>query len=249
MQRSLRQIIGYSLGANDGALGKVSDFLFDEARWTIRYIVADTGTWLPGRRVLLSPKDVRSADWLKAVIYVNRTTDEIKNSPSLDADGPVSRQKETELSRYYGWPLYWMPAVSGLEAGEVLRAPIGSTDDSMPAPATGDPNLRSVKEVTGYYVVARDGQMGHLEDFIADDESWAIRYVIIDTVNWWPGRKVVLSPEWITAIRWDTRRVHFDLDKEAIKGAPEYNAAQPINREYEEVLYDYYGRPRYWGNR
>jgi sporulation protein YlmC with PRC-barrel domain len=110
----------------------------------------------------------------------------------------------------------------------------------------GDPNLRSATEVINYHVVTTDGEMGHIEDFAVDTEEWVIRYAVIDTINWWPSKKVILSPEWISEVKWDNRSVLFDLSKEVIKNAPEYDTSQPIHREYEVRIHDYYGQPHYW---
>jgi hypothetical protein len=110
----------------------------------------------------------------------------------------------------------------------------------------GDPHLRSVGEVAGYHIEASDGEIGHIEDFIFDDETWKIRYVVVDTKNWLPGRKVLVSPLWVEDVSWRKRRVRVDLTQEEIKSSPEYDPTAPVNRQYEERLYDYYGRPRYW---
>ena len=246
MQRSLRQIIGYSIGAVDGDIGRVSDFLFDDHTWTIRYLVAGTGKWLPGRKVLISPAGLRSADWLNSVLHVNRTRREIEESPPIEADKPVSRRKQEELSEYFAWPVYWAAASPAAGPGAAIPQPPVQRSSQEDQSAEGDPHLRSAREVTGYHVLTTDGEMGHIEDFIVDDETWTVRYLVVDTVSWWPGKKVILAPAWITGIHWDTKQVRFELSGAALKGAPEYDPSKPINREYEMVLYDYYGRPHYW---
>ena len=116
----------------------------------------------------------------------------------------------------------------------------------------GDPSLRSARDVTGYYIAARDGDIGHVDDFLVDDRAWAIRYLIVDTRNWWPGKKVALSPEWIKTVSWTDSRVHVDLQREEIKAAPEYDASRPFEREDETRLFEHYdrrkdsGRRKYW---
>lgn len=249
MLRSFRSIKGHRLGATDGEIGRLHDLLFDDQDWKIRYLVADTGDWLPGRRVLLSPESLLTDDWMEDVLHVNLSKEEIENGPSVASDKPVSRQREEELRQRYGWPAYWVPSPSGAGVQAAAWAEAPAPDQEKNRTEDGDPHLRSAREVTGYHVVARDGEMGHIEDFIIEEESRIIRYVIVDTVNWWFGRKVILAPAWVEGISWDTRRVRFDLTREAIKDAPEYDPAHPVNREYEVLLCDYYGRPRHWETR
>jgi hypothetical protein len=110
----------------------------------------------------------------------------------------------------------------------------------------GDPNLRSTREVTGYAIQALDDDIGHVDDFVVDDESWAIRYMVVDTRNWWPGKRVLVSPRWITTVSWTDCAVHVDLRKEEVKGGPEYDAERVLNREDEERLHRHYRRPAYW---
>lgn len=242
MLKSASHLSHYVLSASDGVLGKVKDFLFDERHWLIRYLVADSGEWLPGRRVLIIPSSLGEPDWVKGVLPVTLTKEEIKNCPGINEDEPVSRQREEELHGHYGWPRYWAGADAAYFAAhaaqEVLESK--SSEDSR------DPHLRSVKEVTGYHIEATDGEIGHVEDFILEDETWWIRYLVIDTKNWLPGRKVLASPQWITRISWSERKAGIDVTREQVKSCPEYNPSEPVNREYEERLYDYYGRPQYW---
>jgi hypothetical protein len=251
MLRSLDSLLRYEINATDTNLGKVDDFFFDDCEWRVRYLVVDTGRWLPGRRVLLSPVAVGQADWAARQVHVNLTKEQIENSPGIDTHAPVSRQKEKELTAYYGWPVYWGP--HGIEAPPPLvgQQAEGTATASQPsggstAVAQDDPSLRSMKEVTGYHIEATDGEIGHVEDFIADDEDWTIRYAVVDTRNWLPGKKVLVAPWMIRAVRWRESRVHLELTREQVQGAPEYDPSAPVNREYETQLYDYYGRPVYW---
>lgn len=240
MLRSLDEITGYGIEARDGELGKVKDFYFDDIRWRIRYVLVDTGDWLPGRRVLIAPASVGEPDWERAVLPVALTREQVETSPGVDVDRPVSRQKEEELMSYYGWEPYWEPV-------GVLAAP-------PPVPYTppgghkvkGDPNLRSADEVAGYHIDASDGEMGKVADFIADTDSWAIRYLVVDTRAWLPGRQVLVAPAWIDEIDWEGRLLRVELTREQIEDSPEYDPEAPVNREYETRLYDYYGRPTYW---
>ena len=121
----------------------------------------------------------------------------------------------------------------------------GLTDGNAPLRRKGDPHLRSVNDTTHYHVVATDGAIGPLEDFLIDDDAWRVRYLVIDTRNWLPGKKVIVAPGWIREMRWETRTVHVDLDRDAIRASPPYDTSAPWNPAYPAELHDHYGRPRY----
>ena len=246
MLRSVKQIIGYRLGAKDGKIGRCKDFFFDDERWTIRYIVADTGTWLSGRMVLIPILSLGEPDWSTATFTIKLTKDQIEKSPPIESDAPVSRRREADIHKHYNWPLYWGGAATwGLKPFPDFF--YESKNDHKTHPDTGDQHLRSVSEVTGYNIEAKDGDIGHVEDFIVDDESWIIRYLVVDTRNWLPGgKKVLVSPAWIEGVFWGDRTVMVSLRREKINSSPAYNPALPVNRKYETALYDFYGRLHYW---
>lgn len=245
MQRPVTQMIGFAIGAKDGDIGSVDDVLFDDNLWTVRYLVIDTANWLPGRRVVISPIAIGRLDWEGKRVPVSLTQEQVKNSPDLDTRH-MSREHEMAYHDYYGWPYYWVggdvwgvgpyPGALAIEN----RVPVDPEDYRG-----NDPHLRSAHEVTGFYIAATDGDIGHVEDFIIDDESWEIRYMVVDTQNWWPGKKVVVSPEWIERVSWSDSRVYVDLSREAIKSGPEFDPER-LNRDYEERLYGHYHRPGYW---
>jgi hypothetical protein len=243
MLRSAKSLHGYTIEAIDGDIGKVSEFLFDDQFWTVRYLVVKTGGWLLERRVLIAPAALGQPSWETQRFPVMLTRDQVEKSPDINSDRPVSRQQETVLHAYYGWPSYWD-----------MATPLGSAPIPVPQPAmevaeigdAGDPHLRSTQAVTGYYIQARDGDIGHVEDFIMDDGAWIIRYMVVDTRNWWPGKKVLLSPWWISEVIWNTSRVRVNMDCENIKNSPPFDPTTPVNRAYEDCLYAYYGRPKYW---
>ena len=110
----------------------------------------------------------------------------------------------------------------------------------------GDLPLRSSQSVIGAYIQARDGDIGHVEDFIVDDETWVIQYLVVDTRNWLPGKKVLIAPAWIEEIEWPDGKVYIDLNRETIKRSPAYDPSVSLERSYEEKLYDYYDRRKYW---
>lgn len=260
MLQVVKDLHGRRIRASDGEIGSVDRFFFDDQTWTIRYLVVDTGNWLPGRQVLISPIALGDTDLVAEVLNVSLTKEQMKNSPGIDADKPVSREHESEHSDYYGYPRYWLGG--DLSGGVSLPGPMGYPDrvgvatgyaatpatesEIVPPEEKGDPHLRSTKAVIGYHIEAKDGDIGHVQDFIIDDKTWAIRYMVVDTVNWWPGKKVVVAPQWIGRVSWELSKVYVDLTRESIKKAPEYNLMAIINRDYEHRLYEHYGRSKYW---
>jgi uncharacterized protein YrrD len=242
--RSLKDLEGYKIAEKDGHIGKVHDFFFDDEFWVVRYLVVDTGSWLPGRKVLLSPGVLLTPDWNAREFTVALTRDQVKNSPDIDTDKPVSRQREMELRTYYGWPFYWT-------GGGAWPEPIPLMPPLEPPPPKtreeGDPHLRSVREMIGYNIEADDGEIGFVDDFIAEEETWVIRYLVVSTHKWLPGRKVLVAPHWIAGrISWAKQTVKLNMSRASVKNSPEFDPSAPVNREYETRLYDYYGRPKYW---
>jgi len=236
---------GYKLDSKNGEIGKVKEFYFDDKHWTVRYLVADTGNWLTGRQVLISPLALIIANKEEENIGVNLTKKQIEDSPSLNSDKPVSKQFEADLHGYYGWPVYW----SGLEMWG--NYPYIEHDSSEWKAAnqnkkTWDPNLRSSNFITDQKIHAFDGELGHVDDFIIDDVTWAIRYLIIDTSNWWAGKKVLISPHWIDHISWEDFKVFVNLSRESIMQSPEYSEEELLTRDYETQLHRHYNRNVYW---
>jgi len=248
MRRSINSLTGYALKARDGEIGRCKDFLFDDQFWTIRYMVANTGTWLTGKKVLISPESIKRSDWKNGFFEIDLTMAEIEHAPLLDDDAPVSRQYEIRMARHYSTTAYWVgPYAWGSSEYPIGLPPQGVPDDIVINPDVDqDQNLRSASEITGYTISAADDEIGHVDDFILDDENWSIRYMVVDTRNWLPGRKVLISHLWIEFISWPERKVSVNLTGEQIENSPVYDPRAPVNREYEEQLYDYYGRPKYW---
>ena len=251
MLRSLKDLERYAVTATDGDVGSVVDLLLDDERWVVRYLVADAGNWLGGRQVLISPISFREVDWSTHRFHLALTKDKIKSAPYVDVHLPVSRQHERDLHSYYGYPFYWgFSGYWGLGSAPGQLAAQRSTEPPIEqaSESSGDVHLRSAREVRGYHIQGSDASIGHLHDFIVDDETWAIRYLVIDTSNWWIGKKVLIAPHWVTHVRWVESKVHVDLSREVIKNSPEWKETEGVNREYEARLYDYYGRPTYWAS-
>ena len=253
MLRNVTHLKGFTIRAMDGELGSLDQFYFDDESWGVRYLVVNSGDWLGGRLVLVSPIALRHAEWESRRLDVALTKKQIQNSPLIDTHKPVSRQHEALYLGYYGYPYYWGgPFMWGLASypagltvdrvavtqGEALRARAGKESP--------DSHLRCTDEVTGYHIEASNGEIGHVKDFLVDDETWAIRYLEVNTRNWWPGKKVLVAPQWIDNVSWPDSKVYVNLTRETIQNGPEWNAGTAITREYENRLYDYYDRSPYW---
>jgi hypothetical protein len=236
---------GYKLHSLDGEIGKVKEFYFDDQYWTIRYLVADTGSWLQGTQVLISPYALTAVSREKQYIAIELTKKQIEDSPSLNTDQPVSRHYELGYYKYYGYPMYWGGPNMWGEHTRIVRDR-GQWREPAQEGKAWDPHLRSTRDVSGHHIQATDGEIGHVDDFVIDDETWAIRYLIIDTRNWRAGEKVLISPRWIERVSWKQQKVFVNVLRETIKQAPEYTEGSLLTRDYETRLHGHYNRPGYW---
>lgn len=263
MLRNLNELENYVIQATDGDIGHLKDCYFEDDTWVVRYFVVDAGTLLTRRMVLVSPISVHRSDWLGRSLAVSITRDQVKHSPDIDTDQPVSRQNEVQYLGYYGYPPYWGGGdlwgagsypdalVPGHAAGERLDHHVRERELEVYLSAekarhrNDDPHLRSCKAVTGYRIHAKDGDIGHVTGFLADDETWAIRFLVVDTSNWWVGHKVLIAPLWIDGIDWTERTVSVDISREAIQTAPPFESIGEWNREQELRLFRHYTRRDY----
>lgn len=236
MRRSARELLGYTLSARDGEIGKLHDFLFNDAAWRVRHVVVSIGSWLSDKLVLLPPSAFQEPYREEKTVSVEMTCEQIQSAPRVEADPPVSRR----------FGQLW-PRVSNAKTDAGFGAHrLAAELTAQPRKNHRDPHLRSTREVTGYDIQAIDGLIGHVEDFIVDTETWIVRYVVVDTRNWWAGKRVLVAPEWMSEVDWPGRTVHVELTRKRIKGSPAYDPSQPVNLEYEDRVYDYYGRFKYW---
>jgi sporulation protein YlmC with PRC-barrel domain len=227
MLRNASVIDGYAIAASDGQVGTVSDFLFDDASWLVRWLVVDTGNWLSGRKVLLPASVLDHLDQPERHFSVRLTMQQVKDSPDIYTDQPVSRQMETNIYDYYGWNPYWSTGyMGGAMAGPFYLEPIPRVLDVADTRGNkGDPHLRSIEAITGYHVHASDGEIGHVEDFLVQDEDWSIRHLVVATKNWWPGKKVLISRRSVREIDWSDKVVNLDIDRQRVQDSPEYEAS------------------------
>jgi uncharacterized protein YrrD len=225
MLRNARDIYGLRLLARDGNIGHVEDIIFDDKSWRLRYLVAKTGTWMIGRQVLIPPPALEGIEWWGVEgVRVNLTKQQIEESPDVSTAEPLSRGVERAYYLHFGWPFYWR-------------------DDAVEEPErllSENNHLQSSREVDSYHVHATDGEIGHVTDLIFDETNWAIRYLVVDTRNWIPGRKVLITPDRVQRATAVDRGLHVNLTRETIKNAPAYDHDAPLDANYESALREYY---------
>lgn len=269
---------GYAIAAKDGAIGTISDYLFDQTTWTVRWLVVDTGTWLTGRMVLVHPSAADHVDHERRQIDVALTRKQVEDSPDIRQDRPVSQQMQSDLYGYYGWDPYWnngisgagsfgsglyadglfgggMGGIGGVTGLAVRERPSypglpggdggGQAIDDGQALDDGDPNLRSINEITGYHVHASDGTIGHVEDVLLDDQGWAIQYLAVDTSNWWIGQHVLILPHVITGIDWSDRSIELSVTRDRVKTSPAWDRTNNIDGTFGRRLHEHYDLPNY----
>ena len=246
---------GFAIEASNGRIGTVSDFLFDDVTWNIRWVVVETGSWLTGRKILIHPSAVGEPDSSREELPVRLTKEQVKGSPDISSDEPVSRQMQTNLYGYYGWDPLWgdrnyFSGYSSSMGATIDPLPRRFDSDLLEASRRdsglddGDPHLRSVTEVMSYHIQTKDGPIGHIEDFLVNNSTWGIRYLVIETRNWWPGQLVLMSPHGVRGISWSTHDVTLDVTRDQVKASPAWDADKMVDGEYEQRLHSHYGWPR-----
>jgi hypothetical protein len=238
----------------------VKDLYFDDEAWAIRYLVVETGSWLFSREVLISPIAAGKPDWAGKHLPVALSREQVKLSPDIDTDKPITRQHESDYLDHYNYPYYWggmglwggggypamlLPGYDGYGSPTASRAQADAVQARTEARQRDqDPHLRSCSAVVGYHIEASDGEIGHVQSMLVDEDSWAIRYLVVSTSNWWSGHDVLLAPQWIQQVRWADRTVKVELTREALKQAPSYDPAAQFTRDMEIAVYEHFGRAR-----
>ena len=265
MLRSIKDLDRLAVEATDGAIGHVKDFYFDDSAWVVRYLIVETASWLFSRKVLISPISMGRPDWGAKTLPVSITREQVKNSPEIDTKKPVSRQHETGYLDYYGYPLYWgggglwgagsypnliLPGYAGFGSAEAARSEAENAYARTEASQErehehDDRHLRSCHAVMGHRVHAVDGDIGHVQGFLVDDETWAIRYVVVNTSNWWPGHEVNIPCEWIKDVSWPDASITVDRTTEAVRDALLDEPSGEFDREQRQGLYSHDSRPAY----
>jgi PRC-barrel domain protein len=227
MLQEIKELYGNKLAATDGEIGHVQDFYFDDKSWAIRYLVADTGAWLTGRLVLISPRAFGRLDRPGKTLHINLARKQIESSPSIESHMPVSRRYEVEYHRYYGWPEYWSGgAMSGL-GGYPMVLP--HSKDEMEAQVRhnrrDDKNLQGIRAVTGFHIQAVDGVIGHVSGFLVDDKSWDIRDLVVEAGHWYSGKEIRIAPAKVERVSFEESTVFVTLTKTDIQRTAEDHLA------------------------
>lgn len=241
-RNSFSAIKAATLLALDGEIGSIRDLFFEDSAWDIRYLVVDTGKWLPGRKVLISPSTVRDPDWQTGTLPVTLTRDQIKNSPDIDSDKPVSLQMQQELASYYGWP--YLPTFPYWPVDPTYIPPPNTATLPLPTePPAGETQLRSCQEIIQYSIEGLDGEIGQVEDLIVNTLEWRITLIVVKTGGWFTGRKLLLSATEVEKISWGGSTLSVNLSRGQVEGSPEFDGDTPVDEEFEKRLLKYYDKP------
>ncbi len=269
MYLSAKHLNGFEIRSNGDVLGRLADLFFDAQTWDIRYTVMDTGGWLMGRRVMLSRDAIDSTDFQGHALCVTATKQQVENSPGIDLLRPVSPKDLAAIHKHYGWPAFQglpivtptvpmgflapptpynspdnpdVPCAEATDAeGEEQVAQFCFTAEASAHANSSDVHLRSMNEVDGYHILAQDGGLGHVQDFLLEEADWSVRYLVVDTRNWIPGRVVLLPPKFVSEVDWQESTVRVNLTREQVRTSPEYNHSVPLSPEYEHNLREHYG--------
>lgn len=246
MLRNFNALTGFNLLATDGEIGRCVDFLFDDRGGAVRYMVASTARWLPGRKVVIAPALLETPDWTRELFPVRLTREQVEQSPPLGEHEPVSRQFEIRFHEFFSLPFYWVgPGPWDRDPGESGAVePVTKPAESQLEAPPDEGHLRSAQEIVGYRIEASDGDIGRVQDLLVDDSDWEIRYLVIDTGSWLTGRKVLLSIERLSGVQWVDRSIAVDLPREAIENSPEYDPSKPWSGPRETDVFLYFEHPR-----
>ena len=227
MLQNTKELYGHKLTASDGEIGHVKDFYFDDKTWGIRYLVADTGSWLSGRQVLLSPHAVGRVNRDEKAIAINLTRKRIEGSPSIEMHKPVSRQYEISYYQYYGWPAYWNGgSLWGFGGYPLIVPPSKDQIEAQQHHHRDDKHLQSAKAVAGYAIHAADGEIGSVSGFMIDDKSWAVRQLAVETGHWYAGKEILIPANAVERISYEDSKVFVKLTKAAIQHTAEHDVVK-----------------------
>ncbi len=254
MLLSLRDITGYRMMARDGEIGKVTDFLFDQRDWSIRYIVDKTSA-LFGKQVLIDVSAIKKISWSDQVLELSIDKKQVRESPDIDFKSILKKENEQKLIDHFQGTVNWtsidkqgtLPLTRGLSLdiygdksnSDYARLIVQDTEF--------DPEgLQSSSMAVNFKISTNNGHLGHAEDFIIDDSNWMIRFMVIDTRGGQNKKKILLRPESIDWISWRKKHVSVNMDKEKIQGCPNFEVSFPLSQEYADLLYNQFECSNFW---
>lgn len=239
MKLSLKGFTGFSgfrMGAIDGEIGIIKEVYFDDQQWVVRYLIVKAGNWLNGRLTLISPQALLAPDWDNELFPTNLTIDQIRHGPDIDTDKPLYRQQEISLYQHFPWSIYWTLGAMPLEESLDMAIKDIETDN------TPDPHLRSSDKVAEYRVFSQESEVGSVEDFILETNSWKIDFIVVKLGSWMSSKKVLLPVNWIASIDLATSRINLTRTMHQLQNCAEFDPDAPVNEAYEKVLRNYSGR-------
>ena len=244
MLRQIRELGTYRLHATDGDIGHLEQFYFEDRDWKIRYFVMNIGTWLHGKKVLMSPSAIIGVDAPTKTINAAFTKQQVQESDDVGIHKPEGLEQPHDYSLYIGWPYYLgLNALNDSDRGPVPRRahdPKKGKTSERTMLQLNDEHLRSSKVVSRYHVMAVDGEIGQIEDGIVDDQTWTIQYVVSTVRNWRSSKKVLLPTEWILWVSAAESNVYVSLSRKNIATAPAFDPEKPLTRDLEIALYNHY---------
>jgi sporulation protein YlmC with PRC-barrel domain len=251
MLYQLKTLQAYQIQASDGQIGTVHDLYFEDSAWELRYLVVDTGGWLSGRKVLLDPLSLKEPNQAEQTLPVTLTQEQVRSSPDIDIERPISRQSEADLRDHYRWP-----PVDRLGGGLLESKRLGMRPDSIVETiqakesdreaSVSEAVMRSAREISGYGLQTSEGSGGQVKDVVLATDSWIVRYLVVDTGQLLPGKKTLLSSAWVEQVSWNKKEVRVDVAREMIEQSPTYEPDQKLDRAYEAKIHEHYKRPEYW---
>jgi sporulation protein YlmC with PRC-barrel domain len=235
-------------------IARVEDIYFDNASWNIKYFVCRVGHLIQKKDVLIGVNSILEIDPIKRSIRTNFTEGEIASCPDKDEHKPISRLHEERLQSYFGWSPYWgqtvIPSIGTFGYANPVQpnaTPHPAYENELNIPVEQrtsysheDANLLSLNEISGYHIEASDGSIGHAADWFIDTSNWEIAYLMIDTRNWLPGKKVAVDKAWVNDITWHDRMIRVELNKEEIGDSPEYHGEKILDRDFINNLSNYH---------
>ena len=248
-----KELFSFAAQAVDGELGHVKDILFDDVSWRARYLVTDPRKWLPSANVLLSPYSVSGWNFDKNLLFFNLDQEQVKDSPHISDDPPVSRQEEERLAHFYGWPSYWTSSygTSQLNIGSRFSSAFNDVDfppeieEVLDSRFQGDPNLRSLKEIKGYNVMTTTGEQGKVSGFLLDTVSWELPYLIVDCGGWLSYDYAIIPNFLIASVNWENRVLKLTISKEMLEDAPRTPVENLVGTREEKLLQYYFQSFKY----
>ncbi len=241
MQRNLNMLLGSRLKGTDGEIGKLIDFYFDDLSWTIHHLILKTGSWFSERDVLISPEAVLHTHWEPGILPVRLTKDQMLKSPDIESDKPITTQQEIGIYGHNLWQPYWGNSFYTTGLWDINAQAQSSDQNKVKTDNEKDErndykrHLCSTQFVTGLHIQARDGDIGHVIDFIFEDLTWQISHVAVDTHNWIGGKKVLIPVRNIKEIKWSESKVLVNEKVESIQNGLPFDHEKYEDTETEDV--------------